>query len=140
MKKCSSFALIEVLISLSIMVILIPLITGVLYGGIKRYSDISLYNRERAQIVFAEEYLKDIVRGADSLTEVAGILHIDTGAKYYKVGVKKNKLYVQQTATRYLTVEPMKIVSNKIIKVNDKYYQIEVITEDNRKYIIPLLL
>lgn len=44
-----------------------------------------------------------------------------------------------QTATRYLTTEPMLITNYQFIQVNENYYQIELMTQTNKEYLIQLV-
>lgn len=134
-----AFTLLETLIALSILLVLLPLVSSIFYGRVKRYLKYAEENKEIAQIEFAEMYLNKISKVSGSMNVVGGILRIDSGGSIHDVGVKSRKLYTMQTATRYLTVEPMLITTYKFIKINDNYYQIELQTQTNRKYQIEII-
>lgn len=134
-----AFTLLETLIALSILLLLLPQINNFFHTSIKRYLSYSEENKESAQIFFAEFYLKKISKNATSMNNTDNVLNIISGGTNHEVGVKNNKLYTMQTATRYLTVEPMIIASHKIVRLNDKYYQIELKTHTNRKYLIQVI-
>ena len=139
MNKYRAFTLVETLIALSILLVLLPLVSNIFYGSVKRYLIHSEEQKEIAQIEFSEMYLNKISKVSDSMNQVGGILRIDSLGSIHDVGVKNKKLYTMQTATRYLTVEPMLITTYKFIKINDNYYQIELQTQTNRKYRIQII-
>jgi prepilin-type N-terminal cleavage/methylation domain-containing protein len=134
-----AFTLFETLVALSILLVLLPLVSNIFYGSVKRYLKYAEENKEIAQIEFSEMYLNKISKVSDSMNIVGGVLRIDSGGSIHDVGVKNNKLYSMQVATRYLTVEPMLITYYKFIKINDNYYQIELQTHTNRKYLIKII-
>ena len=137
--KYKAFTLLETLLALSIFVVLLPVVSSFFYRVIDKYEKSSVINREQAQVIFAEDYLHGISKYADSLTIIGDVLVIDGSGTSYEVGVKNKKLYVKQTATRYLTVEPMKVVDYQIIMINNKYYKIKLRSE-NGEYTIPLVM
>lgn len=134
-----AFTLFETLIALSILLVLLPLVSNIFYGSVKRYLKDAEENKEIAQIEFAEMYLSKISKVSDSMNVVGEVLRIDSGVSIHDVGVKNKKLYTMQIATRYLTVEPMLITNHKFMKINDNYYQIELQTQTNRKYLIEII-
>jgi len=134
-----AFMLLETLLALSILLILLPMVSNIFYGSVKRYQSNSDENKEIAQVVFAEMYLNKIGKVSDSINVVGEVLQIDSGGVIHEVGVKNNKLYTMQSATRYLTIEPMQISSYRFIKLNDNYYQIELRTKTNREYLIQMI-
>lgn len=139
MNKYRAFTLLETLIALSILLVLLPLVSSIFYGSVKRYLKYAEENKEIAQIEFSEMYLNKISKVSDSMNVVGEVLRINSGVSIHDVGVKNNKLYTMQTATRYLTVEPMLITNHKFMKINDNYYQIELQTQTNRKYLIKII-
>lgn len=134
-----AFTLIEVLISLSILLVLFPLVSNIFYSEIKKYNSYSIESSEVAQIEFAEMYLKKISTTADYLKIIGNTLEIKSNSTIYEVSVKNKKLYTMQTATRYLTTEPMLITNYQFIQVNENYYQIELMTQTNKEYLIQLV-
>lgn len=134
-----AFTLFETLIALSILLVLLPLVSNIFYGSIKRYLKYAEENKEIAQIEFSEMYLNKISKVSDSISIVGELLRINSGGSIHDVGVKNKKLYTMQIATRYLTVEPMLITNHKFMKINDNYYQIELQTQTNRKYQIEII-
>lgn len=139
LSKKKAFTLFETLIALSILLVLLPLVSNVFYGSVKRYLKDAEENKEIAQIEFSEMYLSKISKVSDSMNVVGEVLRIDSGVSIHDVGVKNKKLYTMQIATRYLTVEPMLITNHKFMKINDNYYQIELQTQTNRKYLIKII-
>ena len=138
-KNNKAFTLLETLIALSILLMLLPLVSDLFYSSIKRYLICAEENKEIAQIEFAEIYLKKISIDASSIKTVGSVLEIVNSGTVHEVGVKNKKLYVMQTATRYLTVETMLITAYRFIRINDNYYQIELHTQTNRTYVVPIV-
>jgi hypothetical protein len=139
MKKKKAFTLLEALLAFSLLIIFLPLLNIIFYGSIHRYAKVSELNRENEQIYFAETYLKKISHKADAILHISDVLIIKEDSKIFEIGVKNKKLYVMQTATRYLTVEPMLIESFSINKKNDNYFEIILNTNKGKTHTIQVI-